>query len=325
MVSKCVQFQVRLQLLGLQPHDCSLTLRYLHLETYPSYITYQKTTVMARFLCRGTEMHGWMLGTTRCTLQSSSNGNCPKACTWKPFQVTIRTERPVRHGSGAADELGVLIHDVERSRAGEEVEVEGAADDAPREEAVAVVEIHAVAVEQHYAVRQAAGAHVQVERVRAVEVHVHIHGAQVRRPQRVGLPLHQRQPVRPRALAQAEQRRVHRHLGRNLQVLVLEHQRVEGGLHGVRDGGRGVKEDLVVGDARHGEAEWAGGVSQLDQGLLREREPVVAAPRRCTRVVAGHQRQRHLPSRRARVRDLRVNSELAFHSATNTQQLWVSR
>lgn len=198
---------------------------------------------------------------------------------WESESVKRRTERPERHGSRAADELGVLIQDSEWRRPGEEVEIEGAADDAPREERVAVFDIHAIAIEQEHAVRDSPGAHVQVERVRAVEVYVRVHGADVRRPQGVRLALHERQPVRARALAQPEQRRVaRRQVRRELQVLVLEHQRVERlRLHAVTGGGdgrRGVEEDLVVGDARHGEPERVGSVRELDERLLRQSEAI---------------------------------------------------
>jgi hypothetical protein len=167
-----------------------------------------------------------------------------------------RTEGPVRHRSRAADELGVLVDDVERGGAGEEVEVEHAADDLVGEVRPAVLDVHAVAVEQEHPVRRACAgsgrtggrrAHVEVERVRAVEVEVDVGGGDVGVPERervVAL-----QPERALGvLAQPVERRPAGGERRGqLQVPVLEVQ-ARGG----------VEEDVPRGAPGHGEAERGG-------------------------------------------------------------------
>ena len=181
-----------------------------------------------------------------------------------------RTERPVRHGGRAADELGVLVDDVERRGSGKEVEVEHAADDLVGEVGAAVLDVHAVAVEQEHAMRGAAAgggvAHVEVERVGAVEVDVHGAGRDVGVPEREGVVA--LQPERALGvLAQPVQRRrpdVRRQRRGQLQVPVLEHQRRGG-----------VEEDVAAGAPGHGEAERRGVQGEGQVGRRRGEDAAV--------------------------------------------------
>lgn len=167
--------------------------------------------------------------------------------------VKRHTKRPVGHGCRAANELRILIHNVKGSRASEEVEIESAPNNAPREKTLPILDIHTITVKQKYAVREATSADVEIKRIRAVEINISVHGAYVGRPQRVRLALHERQAVWARALAQPEQSRARRHLGRELQVLVLEHE----GIERVRRGRCGVEQNLPVRQTRHREPEWS--------------------------------------------------------------------
>ena len=186
----------------------------------------------------------------------------------------------------------------------------------PSQEIPAVFDIHAVAIEQQHAVSETTGAHIDVVGIRAVQIYIRVHRADIGSPEGVRLPLHKRKSARARTLAQAEQRRGVRQVSRNFEVLVFEHHRVERGcLHsfqGGLDARRGVEEDLIVRDSRHSEPERVGGVGELDKRFLRKAEAVAVLR---ARLIASDERTRHFPTRVVAVRNLHTDSELAFHSA----------
>nr|BAJ86397.1 predicted protein [Hordeum vulgare subsp. vulgare] len=238
------------------------------------------------------------------------------------MQCQLLTEGPVRHGGRAADELGVLVDDGEGVGAGEEVEVEDAADDLVGDVGPAVEHVHAVAAEQEHAVRGPRWPHVHVEGVRAVEVDVHVGRADVGVPEREGVVVPQ--PERAlRVLAQPVQRRTaRRQRRRHLQVLVPEDE-----------AGGGVEEDVAGGAAGHGEAE-RGGVDGEHEVRARGGQDAAALEWRRgggRRVVEDVRRRgarddvlRHLPSRVVGVGDAHAQPAVRLEAAIGMANEMVS-
>lgn len=84
--------------------------------------------------------------------------------------MIVLTERPVRHGSRAANERRVLFHHQLRCGSGEEVQIENPFDHFVGNPIAGVSDIHTITIQQQNAMSGPIRPHINVERVRSVQI-----------------------------------------------------------------------------------------------------------------------------------------------------------
>lgn len=200
--------------------------------------------------------------------------------------LELITERPVGHGSGAADESGVLFHHQLRRGPGEEVEIENPSDHFVGDPVAGVNNIHAIAIQQQNAMGDSIRPHIHVKRVRSVQIQIDVGAGDVGVPKGqslIRLNLERALRVLPNAVKIGFLRRKRR---RELEILVLEDE-VGRGLIEYR--GR-VEEGVVGGAAADGEPERGGvpeGEDEVGTGVGETRRRAAAAARLGPPMAAG--------------------------------------
>lgn len=121
----------------------------------------------------------------------------------------------------------VLVHDVERRGAGEEIEIQDSAKHFISEGLTPVGHLHAIAIEEEDTVRKPSLPHVHVERVGAIQVGIVIRGTHVTIKKCIGAAFLEFQAIRSRALPESKKGHRARQLCGDFKVLVFENEWVK--------------------------------------------------------------------------------------------------